>query len=245
MIAVEASYGGLACIVVRSQTVTPKLAAVFCHGFGASGEDLVGLAEPILQRCGDHREEMALIFPEAPLSLEERGLPGGRAWWWIDLERLLNQPTAEMLRKFRSDRPAGMNPASQQVCALVAGVRAEWNLAASQVVLGGFSQGAMVATDAALQLAEPPAALVIFSGALVSETDWSPKAKNLTHIKILQSHGRRDPILQISQAEALRDMLTTAGCQVKYLEFSGFHEIHPAAIQATADLLLERLPGGA
>jgi phospholipase/carboxylesterase len=245
MIAVEASFGALACVVVRSKTVTPRLAAVFCHGFGASGEDLVGLAEPILQRCGERREEMALIFPEAPLSLDERGLPGGRAWWWIDLERLLNQPTAELLHKFRSERPAGMNPASQQVVQLVADVRKEWNLAANQIVLGGFSQGSMVATDAALSLAEPPAGLIIYSGALVSEVSWSPNANKLAQAKILQSHGRRDPILHISQGEALRDLLGDAGCQVKYLEFNGFHEIHPAAIQATADLLLECLPNEA
>ncbi|WP_425617658.1 alpha/beta hydrolase [Anatilimnocola sp. NA78] len=237
----EAVFGGLDCVVVRSKTQQPKLVCVLCHGFGASGEDLVGLAEPILQRCGDEREEIALVFPAAPLSLEDRGMPGGRAWWWIDLERLLNLPTPETLQRFRRDRPEGMTVATTQLMQLVADLRHEWSLTAQQVVLGGFSQGSMVATDASLSLPEPPAALIVFSGALVSETDWVPRMKGLAKTKILQSHGRRDPILPYFQAEALRDQLTAAGCEVKFLEFAGFHEIHPAAIQAAADLLLQSL----
>ncbi|QDU25672.1 putative hydrolase [Anatilimnocola aggregata] len=237
MIAVEANYGGLDCIVVRSPNQPPRLAVILCHGFGASGEDLAGLAEPILERCGDRHEEIAIVFPAAPLSLEEQGMPGGRAWWWIDLERLLNLPTPETLQRFRRDRPAGMTEATNKVSQLVAELRSEWKLTAAQIVVGGFSQGSMVATDTALSLVEAPAALIIYSGSLVSETDWVPRMPQLVGTKVLQSHGRRDPILPLFQAEALRDKLMGAGCSVKYLEFAGFHEIHPAAIQATADLL--------
>jgi hypothetical protein len=32
-------------------------------------------------------------------------------------------------------------------------------------------------------------------------------------------------------------LLTAAGCTPKYLEFAGQHEIHPAAIKATAEML--------
>ena len=242
MIAASATYGGLDCIVVRSAEVTPRLAFVLCHGFGASGEDLLGLAEPLLELVGERAEEIAIIFPAGVLALDDRGLPGGRAWWWIDLDRLLNQPTPEILREFRTVRPAGMAEATQQVCDLVSEVRKEWNLPAGQIVLGGFSQGSMIATDAALTLAEPPAGLVIYSGALICETEWKASAARLTNTKIIQAHGRRDPILHISQGHALRDVLLAAGCQPKYLEFNGFHEIHPVAINATVELLKSLLP---
>ena len=51
------------------------------------------------------------------------------------------------------------------------------------------------------------------------------------------SGGREEKGLQ-----ALRDVLIAGGCDPKYLEFNGFHEIHPVAINATADLLRNLLP---
>jgi phospholipase/carboxylesterase len=237
MMATQASYGGLDCLVVRSRTIEPKLACILCHGFGASGEDLVGLAEPLLQLCGERREELALVFPAAVLGLDDRGMPGGRAWWWIDLDRLLNQPTLETLKAFRCERPEGTTVASEHVQRAIAEIQRDWKLTSEQTVLGGFSQGSMIAVDAALSLPTPPGGLIIYSGALICEPDWTAAAPRLAGTKIIQSHGRRDPILHISQGLALRDMLTAAGCSVKYLEFNGFHEIHPAAITATADLL--------
>lgn len=242
MIAAPATYGDLDCIVVRSEEQTPKLAVVLCHGFGASGEDLLGLAEPLVQLIGERAEEIAFIFPAAVLSLDDRGLPGGRAWWWIDLDRLLNMPSPETLRAFRCDRPAGMADATAKLLKLVSEVQQQWKLQPAQIVLGGFSQGSMIATDAALTMPTPPAGLIIYSGALICEAEWKERAARLANTQIIQSHGRRDPILHISQGLALRDALTAGGCQPKYLEFNGFHEIHPVAINATAELLRRLLP---
>ena len=49
-------------------------------------------------------------------------------------------------------------------------------LAPGRIVLGGFSQGAMVATDVALRLEEPPAALVVLSGTLLCQDEWRRRA---------------------------------------------------------------------
>ncbi|GIS63435.1 MAG: hypothetical protein CM1200mP2_56600 [Planctomycetaceae bacterium] len=54
--------------------------------------------EPILsawvrrlcQRAPELIGRTRLIFPAAPLSLDEVGMPGGRAWWHLDLEALNN-----------------------------------------------------------------------------------------------------------------------------------------------------------
>lgn len=239
---VQGIYGGLDCLVVRSESRFPKLACVMCHGFGAMGDDLLGLAEPILQMCGDQAEDIALVFPAGVLALEDHGNIFGRAWWWIDLDRLLNQPTPETLHAFRNVRPAGMSEASAQLQQAIGEIQSDWKLTPRQLVLGGFSQGAMIAVDAALALPTPPAGLLIYSGALICEPEWTKLAPRLTSTKIIQSHGRRDPILHLSQGQALRDMLTGAGCEVKYLEFAGVHEIHPAALMATVELLKQLAP---
>src|SRR5262245_65483918 len=78
-----------------------RLAVVLCHGFGAVGADLVGLARPLLDASPAIAEQVAFIFPAGPLDLSNLGMPGGRAWWLIDLDRFLNRPTPELLDRFR------------------------------------------------------------------------------------------------------------------------------------------------
>ena len=108
-----------------------------------------------------------------------------------------------------------------------------------RIVATGMCHTDMVARD---QLYTVPMPVVLgHEGAGIVE-QVGAGVKKLKNTKIIQSHGRRDPILHLSQGQALRDALTAAGCEPKYLEFNGYHEIHPAAINATADLLKSLLP---
>ncbi len=72
----------LNCVTVAPPT-TGKIdrIAVYCHGFGAPGDDLVGLAEPIVRAADSNDESFLLVFPAAPIDLSRYGMPGGRAWW--------------------------------------------------------------------------------------------------------------------------------------------------------------------
>src|SRR5580704_832572 len=56
---------------------------VLLHGFGAPGEDLVGL-----WRVMDVPQGTRFVFPAALLSLADEGFPAGRAWWRIDMMAL-------------------------------------------------------------------------------------------------------------------------------------------------------------
>ena len=67
--------GPLDCVIVAPEVTdkaTPRIAAlgVFCHGFGASGEDLLGLAGELLKLASTDAGIM-LVLPAAPHSLEE------------------------------------------------------------------------------------------------------------------------------------------------------------------------------
>ena len=57
----------------------PRIVAIFCHGFGAGGDDLLGLGPEFVLRKPELASAVRFIFPEAPLSLEELGMPGARA----------------------------------------------------------------------------------------------------------------------------------------------------------------------
>jgi len=76
------NWGGLKCQVVHDLAAgeKPSLAVVLCHGYGATGTDLVPLAQPVLTTAAAQaRPKAVMIFPAAPLDLAEEGVPGGRA----------------------------------------------------------------------------------------------------------------------------------------------------------------------
>jgi phospholipase/carboxylesterase len=114
-----------------------------------------------------------------------------------------------------------------------------FNLTADRFVLGGFSQGAMLATDVALRLKKPPAALCVLSGALIVEEEWQPLAAERGSLRVLQSHGHYDSILPFPMGEALRDLLTRSGLAVDFLPFAGDHEIPDTVVARLAKMIQE------
>ncbi len=220
------SWGGLKSVVVHNLAdgQQPRLAVVLCHGYGASATDLVGLAEPMLM-TGPADLPVVMIFPGAPLDLARQGMPGGRAWWPIDLDRLVNRRTPEMAEKFRKACPEGLPAARDHLVSLLGEAGRHFGLSAEQFVLGGFSQGSMLATDVALRLKKRPAGLCILSGALINEEEWQRLAGERGALDVLQTHGNYDSILPIEWATPLRDLLNGAGASMDFYSFDGDHEI--------------------
>jgi phospholipase/carboxylesterase len=234
-------WGGLTSIVAHDLAAgeKPSLAAVLCHGYGAPGTDLAGLAQPLLTVTAIAKK-VALIFPAAPLDLAEQGIPGGRAWWHLDLDRLINRRTPEVLERFRRDCPDGLPAARDALVALLSDAGRHFGLTADRFILGGFSQGSMLATDVALRLKKPPAGLCILSGGLINETEWQRLAKERGPLDVLQSHGREDSILPFSTGEALRDLLTSVGAHVDFYAFDGDHEIPLEVLHRLTHFIRER-----
>lgn len=233
------TWGGLTTQVVHGLKAgeRPSLAVVLCHGYGAPGTDLVGLARPLLdaEAAGDRRA--VYLFPAAPLDLSAQGLPGGRAWWPIDLNQLLNLPTSEMLAALRAACPPGLPEVRKQMVTLLGAAAKHFDLPAERFVLGGFSQGAMLATDVALRLKGRPAALCIMSGALIDEAEWRRLAAERGPLVVLQSHGQHDSVLPFASGTALRDLLLAAGIDLDFVAFAGDHEIPPVVIERLAELI--------
>lgn len=236
----QAVFGGLHTWVVHAMPPggSADLAVVLCHGYGAPGTDLVGLAEPLLGCLGPLRTKVVCLFPAAPLDLSRQGIPGGRAWWPIDLEELIYRPTPALLRALRTECPPGLPEARGKLLALVAEAQAALGLATRQFVLGGFSQGAMLALDGALHLAEPVGGVGLLSAGLINERQWRPRAQERGRsLRVFQSHGRYDSILPLALGVALRDLLLDAGAELDYFEFPGDHEIPPPAVERLGALL--------
>jgi phospholipase/carboxylesterase len=213
--------GLTARIVDRSQSERPTT-VVLLHGFGAPGDDLVSLADVIAA-------PVRFVFPEAPLELG--GLYGdSRAWWLLDLVRLEEELRLGAPRDRRNEIPDGLPAARTQVLRLLDQI--ESRLPTNRLVLGGFSQGAMLALDVALHRDKTPDALILMSGTLLAESEWGPRMQRLKGVPILQSHGRADGLLPFAVAEAMRDKLRAAGAEVEWHDFVGGHEIPMAVLSA-------------
>lgn len=211
--------------------------AVFCHGFGAGGDDLVGIASEILQIAAPEHGTM-LVFPAAPISLDDQGMPGSRAWWLLSIQRLLSAIEDGRYEQVRDEIPSGIDAAREALVESIQELLDESNLDESRLLLGGFSQGAMLAVDVAVRgLETPPKQLCLYSGCLICESVWKPRANRLNDTEIYQSHGRLDPILPLQTGRWLTDMLQEAGCTVESHEFDGVHTIPMDAIEKTASML--------
>jgi phospholipase/carboxylesterase len=205
------------------------LTVVLLHGFGAPGDDLVALGDAL-------RVPARFVFPEGPLELG--GLYGdSRAWWLLDLVRLEAELRAGTPRDRRGEVPEGMADARDHVSRLIDQVKSRLGVADHQLVLGGFSQGAMVALDVALHRETPLAGIVQLSGTLIAESEWQPRLGKLAGVPVFQSHGKNDTLLPYAIAETLRDKLRAAGAAVEWQPFVGGHEIPMGVLGALREFL--------
>jgi phospholipase/carboxylesterase len=207
---------------------------VLLHGYGAPGDDLVPLARQI-----EAPRSVRYAFPAAPIQLDP-GAPAdasGRAWWPIDMLELQRAVLSGDLAALTGRVPTGLTEARAQVEALLDELVREHGVKREQLVLGGFSQGAMLATDVTLRSPTPPAALVILSGSLIAQGEWLPLMPARSGLPVLQSHGRADPVLSYEIAEELRRALTAAGLPVDFHAFNGGHGIPNGVVSALGALL--------
>jgi phospholipase/carboxylesterase len=241
----SAQIGELSCRVVEAagNQARPDVVVVICHGFGAPGDDLVPVGGELAELLGSDAARVRFIFPAAPLGLDRYGIPGGRAWWPIDMLKLQAAVEQGEFRDLRRDCPEMLPDARRLLMTLLEEIRAGTGLPLSRFVLGGFSQGSMLATDVALHLPESPGALVVWSGTLLCEDQWSLLAPLRAGLRVVQSHGHEDPILPFTAAEWLRDLLAQSGLDVQFLSFHGFHQI-PFAAQQAAAAVIKRIVAG-
>ncbi len=192
---------------------------VLLHGFGAPGDDLVPL-----WRVLNVPEGTRFIFPAAPLSLDG-GFGESRAWWMLDMERLAQERARGNWTQLVKEVPDGLSMARQKVTDLLEIVKQEFQVTPEEIVLGGFSQGAMLACDTVLRSNQSFAGLVMLSGSLIAKDEWAACLPNRKGMGVFQSHGTDDPILSPVVAQQLRDMFIAEGLFVEWHEFRGGHEI--------------------
>ena len=208
---------------------------ILLHGFGAPGDDLVSLAGVMTVSAGTR-----LVFPEGPLSLSF-GPRDARAWWLIDMARIAADQAAGRVRDLSQDIPKGLAPARETLLGFLKEVEHTFGADPRKIVLGGFSQGAMLTCDVMLRTTQSYAGLVQLSGTLLAAQEWIPLLQKRKGLPVFQSHGTQDELLPYVGAERLRDALSTSGLAVEWHGFRGGHEIPEPVLQRLGIFLMKVL----
>jgi len=218
-------------------------AILLCHGFGAPGDDLVGLARVI-----DAGRGVRWFFPEAPLELAVGPGMMGRAWWDIGMDRLmalLMRGDVEGAMQRLDEVPEGLAPARDALLETIDALVQELGVKREQLIVGGFSQGAMLTTELVTWTGDPFAGLAVLSGTRLGGDRWQAGFGALgERLSALVSHGRRDPLLPFGRAEVLRDMMLAAKAHVTFVPHGGGHEIPQNVVNALSQFARERLGTG-
>ncbi len=208
--------------IVQGGAGPPTL--VLLHGYGSRAEQWLQFVGTI-QVPNDGR----LIFLQGPM----RGpLSGSRGWWWLNIEGHI--PPGERIADFSASNPGGIKVASRLVRNYLADV-------VGPVVLGGFSQGAMLSAEIAFQTDQNLAGLVLLGGTTVNEAAWVERFPGRRRLPIFIAHGRHDGVLPFSIAERFAGRLKDAGLQVTWVPFDGGHAI-PAGVVVALNAFLATLP---
>jgi phospholipase/carboxylesterase len=207
---------------------------VLLHGFGAPGEDLVPLWRVLAAPTGTR-----FVFPAAPIDLGPRYM-GGRAWWPIDLEeRMRRQALGE--KRDLSEVPEGLDDARAKVDTLLDEVERTLRPPAGKIVVGGFSQGAMLALDTALRSPRALAGLVLLSGTHIAATEWASRFDARRGLPVFMSHGQADEILPFVVSENLHRTLSEHGLPVEWVPFRGGHGIPQNVVEGVGAFLRRTL----
>jgi|CXWL01.1.fsa_nt_gi phospholipase/carboxylesterase len=219
-------FGNLDAIEIPN--TDPKALTVVClHGYGADMRDLAPLAEEL-----ETKRPITWFFPDAPEVLDW----GGRAWFPIDVAAFEEAQRTGSPRDLSLREPPGLEWAREELQRFIKGLDKPWG----EIVLMGFSQGAMLAVDLALRAETPPAGVVILSGTLVDKKTVVELAPQKKGLPFFQSHGSVDPILGFAPARALEKVLVEAGWKGQLRRFEGGHAIPAETLEGLKGWLEKR-----
>ncbi len=171
----------------------PQQLVILCHGVGADGNDLIGLAPYFAKVLPD----AMLIAPNAPEAYDMA--PMGYQWFSLD------EATAET-------RLAGTQAAAPALNAFIDRQLEILGLDDSQLALVGFSQGTMMALHVALRREKRMAGVIGYSGALVGEELLLSEV--ISRPPVLLVHGQMDDIVPPDSLDHAARALAMAGVTV-------------------------------
>ncbi len=172
-----------------------KQLVVFLHGYGADGNDLIGLGREWARALPN----AAFVSPNAP---EPCGMaPMGRQWF-------------DLTFRDPNEIARGVAKAGPVLDAFLDAELKRLGLPPRALALVGFSQGTMLALAVGLKRKPAPAAIVGYSGALAT-AEALPDNPGAAPA-VLLVHGDMDEVIPLDAMLIAREQLAQAGLPVEW-----------------------------
>jgi phospholipase/carboxylesterase len=189
---------------VREPRGEPEGALVLLHGRGTDEDDVAPLFDEL---DPDHR--LVGVSPRAPLELP----PGGHHWY--------------VVRRVGFPDPSSFEPVLDKLAGWFDALPDALGVPVERTVLGGFSQGAVMAYALGLGKGRPrPAAIVALSGFIPTSEGWELD-EELDGYPVALGHGTHDPIIEVGFGREAKERLEKAGAEVTWRESPMEHEVDP------------------
>lgn len=196
---------------------------VLVHGYGADGNDLIGLA----QHWQGLLPTVAFAAPNAPARVP--GAPSG--FQWFPISRI----DPHEMRK-------GVEIAGPVLDDYLDAELARLGLPPERLALAGFSQGTMLSLHVGLRRKVKPAAIVGFSGLLAGAPP--DELKDGDFPPLLLTHGDSDQVIPAQAMFMAAIQLAAAGAGVQWHLAPGMgHGIDPEGLMIAGQFLSQALRG--
>jgi phospholipase/carboxylesterase len=193
---------------MRAPGGEPEGALVLLHGRGTDEHDLFPLLDAL-----DSQGRFLGVTPRGPLSLP----PGGAHWYSV---REIGYPeSATFLASY------------ERATAWLDSLAAETDIPPERTVLGGFSQGAVMAYALGLGDGRPrPAAVIALSGFVPTVEAFSLDLERPPRPPVAIGHGVLDRVISVEWGRRARRLLEGAGLDVLYREYPLPHAVDPSFV---------------
>jgi phospholipase/carboxylesterase len=195
----------------RPAAGTLEGALVLLHGRGADEHDLFPLLDAL-----DPERRLLGITPRGPLALP----PGGAHWYALG-----GIPTPD---------PDTFFPTFEIAAAFLDGLP----VPPDRIVLGGFSQGAVMSWALGLGDGRPrPAAIMALSGFMPEVDGFHLDLTGLDGYPIAVAHGSLDPVIPVDFGRAAAERVRAAGADLLWRESAVPHTIDPDLLPELRELV--------
>lgn len=186
---------------------------IWLHGLGASGHDFEPIVPELqlLQRPG-----IRFLFPHAPV--RPITINGGAAMrGWYDITSLDFGSREQDIK--------GIQESAEQVTALIEH-EIRKGVAASNIILAGFSQGGAIALYTGLTGEHTLGGILALSTYLpIQELTLAALNQGLSSTPIFMAHGLQDDVIQIQHAEQSRQVLEQQQLALEWHAYSMPHSV--------------------
>ena len=191
---------------------------IWLHGLGADGNDFVPVVDELEL---PPRLAVRFIFPHAPM--QPVTINGGfvmRAWYDVFHQDM----------SLREDE-TGVRRSQQEIEKLITKEK-DRGIAASRIVLAGFSQGGAIALHTGLRHPERLAGIMALSCYLPLAATLAAEADAANHaVPIFMAHGTADPLIPLPLASRSRVQLEQQGYRVEWHQYLMPHSVCQEEIQ--------------